>query len=452
LRARALVLFLGLAVPVAFAARTPVAPPARAGNVIVYMVDTLRADHLGCYGYGKPTSPRIDAFARESTLFLNAAAQSPWTRPSTASLLTGLWPRSHGVNGRKDTLSPEALTLAEMLKSRGYRTGAFVTNGNVAKSLGLGQGFDTYELLPRRRGTAADVTAQAAEWIAGGSAPFFLFLHTVEPHAPYVPESPFRERFAPGVPDIHGRLRTVHGLGRGQIPVTPKLIADLTALYDAEIAANDAAFGALLAHLETRGLRDSTAVVFVSDHGEEFFDHGGWEHGKTLHTEMLDVPLIIRLPGMGEGRTVARQAQHIDVVPTLLAWLGMPVPNLIQGRSLLPWIQGRHAPVSPEDNTAFSWLDVDGVRAGAVSTPDWRLIDRRGPSSGVALYDRWADPGERSGISTGAGANTPARLAARFLWSLLRRRELEGGPALKAGEGVLDDEVIDQLRALGYIQ
>ncbi|HEV2853690.1 MAG TPA: sulfatase [Thermoanaerobaculia bacterium] len=417
-------------------------------NVVVYLVDTLRADHLGCYGYGKPVSPRIDAFAREAALFRHAVAQAPWTRPAVATILTGLLPRTHGVNRKKHALAPEAVTLAETLRDRGYRTAGFITNGNVARSFGFGQGFDIYELLGRRRSAATDVNARAALWLEKEwkrDAPFFLYLHTVEPHAPYAPPEPFRQRFAPGAKDeALTRMRFLHQIEEGKVPATPELRRNLLDLYDAEIAANDAAFGNLIDLLHQRGLWQDTVVVFVSDHGEEFLDHGGWEHGRSLHTEMLDVPLIVRIPGLGNGQTVDRQAQHADVVPTILDALGLPVPAAVEGRSLLPWLAGR-APEGNGAEEAFSWLDEYGIKAASVTTPEWRLIDGRLPTVGRSLYDRRSDPRERSDLA----ADRPVR--AGYLATRIRSEERPRKGMLRAGEGTLDPEVRQQLRALGYI-
>ncbi|HSK74955.1 MAG TPA: sulfatase [Thermoanaerobaculia bacterium] len=423
----------------------------RRANVIVYLVDTLRKDHLGCYGYRKPVSPHVDAFAREATLFRNAVAQSSWTRPSVVSILTGLLPKTHGVHGRRDALSQEAVTLAEALRGAGYRTAAIVTNGNVDRSFGLGQGFESYRLLQHGRDTAENVNARAAEWLDGlpgapgkPGAPFFLFLHTIEPHTPYQPPPAFRERFAPGVPEELGRVRTLKALNAGQLPVTPARLQDLLSLYDAEIAANDAAFGALVDLLKQRGLWEETIVVFLSDHGEEFHDHGGWEHGRTLHTEMLDVPLLVRLPGAGEGRAVDRLAQHVDILPTLLDALGLPVPAAVEGRSLLPAIAGAGEEPS-EDEAAFSWLDVDGFRSASVSTPAWRFIEDRAPRAERSLFARRDDPAERRNLVR------ERAVRAGYLRSLLRGAE-SGGARLRAGEGTVDDELRERLRALGYIQ
>jgi arylsulfatase A-like enzyme len=424
------------------------APARRPRNVIVYLVDTLRADRVGCYGYGKPVSPRIDAFARQATLFRRAVAQSSWTRPAVATLLTGLLPQTHGVHRRKHALAGEAVTLAEALRDHGYRTAGFITNGNVARGFGFAQGFETYRLLPRRRSAATDVNAYAAGWLDrwDGRSPFFLYLHTVEPHAPYAPPLPFRQRFAPAVRDeALTRMRVLKRLHVGQLAPTAELRRDLLALYDAEVAANDAAFGELLDLLARRGLWRDTLIVFVSDHGEEFHEHGGWEHGQTLHTEMLDVPLIIRIPGLGIGKTVERQTQHADVMPTVLAALGLPVPKEVEGRSLLPWMASDGAADDGDEEAAFSWLDEYGVRAASVTTPDWRLIERREPGPASRLYDRRRDPGERQDLASSRAVRRG------YLAAWLRVAERPRAGALRAGEGEMDAELRQRLQALGYV-
>jgi arylsulfatase A-like enzyme len=418
----------------------------RPRNVILYLVDALRADHLGCYGYGKPVSPHIDAFAREAVLFRHAVAQAPWTRPSVATILTGLLPRTHGVNRKRQALAAEAVTLAEVLRERGYRTAGFVTNGNVARAFGFAQGFDTYQLLQSRRHSAVDVNTQAAAWLAAqrGDAPFFLYLHTVEPHAPYNPPTPFRQRFASGVrgDELTG-MHVFKLLSEGRLVPTPALLRDLTSLYDAEIAANDAAFGALRDLLVRRGLWDDTIVVFLSDHGEELFDHGGWQHGRTLHAEMLDVPLIVRVPGAGAGRVVMRQVQHADVMPTILAALHLPPAASVQGRSFLAAVTGKEAADGGAEE-AYSWLDEFGVTASAVTTPEWRLIAARAPIPATTLYDRRSDPGERQDLAP----DRPVRTG--YLAARLHAAEHPAAAALRPTDGTSNAELRRQLRALGY--
>jgi len=429
-------------------------------NVLIYLIDTLRADHLGCYGYQRPVSPAIDAFARDATLFENAVAQSSWTRPSVASLFTGVWPGTHGVHGRRDTLAPEALTLPELFHRHGYRTAGLVTNRNVARAFGFGQGFELYRML-RLEDSSADVYEQAVEWLThwqqerdgeqpeneSGSesrAPFFLYLHTVDPHASYDPPETFRQRFAPDIPrDGTGMRWWMRQLKAGQIEVSDKRTRQLLDLYDAEIAANDESFGRLIDWLTGAGLLEETVIVLLSDHGEEFHEHGRWEHGKSLHTELLDVPLVVRFPGTEaaalRGLRVSRPAQQIDVLPTLLTYLGLPVPPGMEGRNLL-------GPID-DDARIYSHLELDSLEAASVTAGRWRLIEGRSTSHGLGLelYDRWVDPIEHDDLA----ARRP--VTAGYLRSQLLAHELLGEGALRPGEAVLDDETREQLRALGYL-
>lgn len=427
-------------------------------NVLIYMIDTLRADHLGCYGYGRPVSPAIDRFARDAVLFEDTVAQSPWTRSSVASLLTGLWPGTHGAEDRWDTLAPEALTLAEVLHRHGYRTGGVITNRSVARAFGFAQGFDTYRMLTPED-TSARVHELAVEWLSrwreeqteGGRRPFFLYLHTVDPHSPYDPPERFRERFAAAVPrDGTGQREWLRLLKDGELEVTETLTRHLVDLFDGEIAANDESFGRLTEWLAGEGLLEETVVVLVSDHGEEFHEHGQWEHGKTLYAESVQVPLIVRFPGPDvphlRGRRVAVPVQHTDVFPTLLAYLGLPVPGAVEGRDLGPLLTDGVGAWADEA-LIFSRVDLDGCRAGSVTTGTWRLHDGRSPCSGegVELYHRRRDPGEQRSLAERRPVTNG------YLRSLLRARELLNEGALQPGEAEVDEETREQLRALGYL-
>ncbi len=436
------------AAPATPAALRGPAPGGRPRNVIIYLVDTLRAGHLGCYGYKRPVSPHIDAFARQSAVFRHTVAQSSWTRPTTTTILTGLLPRTHNVFSHRDALAPQAVTLAERLREAGYHTAGFVTNPNVAPNFGLDQGFELYRLLGPRRRTAAGVNERTAEWLDSEwrkDAPFFLYLHTMEPHAPYDPPPAFLRRFAPGLRNpAWTRMEFVEALEKGDAVGTPEVRQGLRNLYDAEIAANDEAFGALVDLLVQRKLWDDTVIVLVADHGEEFGDHGGWEHGRTLYDEMLDVPLIVRVPGTG-GKVVERQAQQVDVVPTILDALGLPLPAGLEGRSLLTLADGPG--VDPQEEPAFSWLEERSLQSAAVTTPDWRLVEKRFPVSGTFLYDRRADPGENHNLA----GEQPVR--AGYLWTQLRAAERSRLGTLKAREAKpLDPETQNQLKALGYLR
>ena len=426
-------------------------------NILVYLVDTLRADHLGCYGYERPTSPRLDAFAQEAVLFENSQAQTPWTRASVASMLTGMWPQSHGTNGDDDALSEEAVTLAETLGAAGYRTAAITGNGNAARVAGFAQGFDYFKYLRNLRSddplaTSADLNEAVFAWLddnAETEQPFLLWVHTIDPHAPYDPPEPFRSTFAPGVadPDL-GSIATIQELNRQKESVSEAIIGDLLDLYDAEIAANDASFGALLDDLRRRGLYDDLVVVFLADHGEEFYDHGGWTHGKTLHSEMLDTPLLFRLPGATSGQRSPHVVQHVDVMPTLLEVAGVTTPQSVQGRSFLPIVLAPE--VTQWQDQGMAYLDLRGRRGHSFVDGQWKLIqyEEGGAEGFPELYDRRLDRVEKSNLAP----QEPEQ--ARFLAALRRRQEarLEAGLGPAEVDAEERAKVEAELRALGYIQ
>lgn len=426
----------------------PEEPPSTTGlprtrerpNIIIYLVDALRADHLGAYGYLKPVSPEIDRFAREATLFEHAVAQSSWTRPSVASLFTGLWPHVHAVNQARGRLPGEALTLAEILRSAGYRTAGFVTNPNVSPPTGLGQGFDHYAWLKaehRRWKRADEVNAAVFDWLgtATGGEPFFLYVHPMDPHDPYDPTPEFRRRFAGDVPadfPTTPRARFAH---------SPAELAHLRALYDAEIAFNDLHFGRLLKHLKERGLYDDSLIIFLSDHGEEFAEHGGWKHGRTLFAESVNVPLIVKYPAVRDGLRVAEPVQQVDVLPTILDYLGLEPPASLPGRSLLPLQSGRRF----EERQILTYLHRRGPILAGLLEGRWKLVQRR-PDGAVGrtwIFDVASDPGERTSLAV------EQPVVSGYLAVQLEARLRQLG--LDAEEADLSDEIEEQLRALGYL-
>lgn len=416
--------------------------------ILVYLIDTLRADHLGCYGYDRPTSPRIDRFAAGAVRFAGAIAQSSWTRSSVASLLTGLDPRRHGTVGRTDALPDGVDTLAERLARLGYETAAWSTNGNVSRVFGFAQGFDLFRSLPEQRTfelhQLSDGLNEAAfPWLAArGRAPWFLYLHATDPHGPYTPREPFRGRFAAGVDPALGAIETLRALP-GEGDSEPAGLAEaLVRLYDAEIAFNDHQFGRLLDRLEALGLYDDALIVLTADHGEEFRDHGGWQHGRTLYQEQLAVPLLVKLPGgRAAGTVVDTRVEHVDLVPTILDLLGEPLPDGLDGRSLAPALA---APGRLDPSPVAAHLDLDGRRLEAVIDGDLKLIRRlsEGPA-GRRLFDLAADPGERHDLARAR------RVTAGLLDSLLMARRPQA--AFAATEAAPDDELAERLRALGYL-
>ena len=337
-------------------------------NVLFYVADTLRADSLSLYGGSVVATPGLDSLARDAVVFERAYATSSWTRASVASMLTGLHPDVHGTRTRNDVVSESVVLLSEIFSQQGYRTAAIVTNPNVGSIYGFSQGFDEFiELFGRReremvdqqkarRAKAADiefvdsseVTERAIAWIDADSSPFFLFVLSIDPHWPYEPPAEF-DRYGEG---YSGRVDSDRDaiLRRDLSPADRERVRSL---YYGEIAFNDHSLGGLLEHLRAVDLYDDTVVVFTSDHGEEFWEHGRVMHGRTLYEEAIRVPLLIRHPrGLGAAARVAEPVELTDIPATLLALAGLPAPYELDGRSLIggPAFHPR---------TLYSTLDLD---------------------------------------------------------------------------------------------
>lgn len=430
----------------------PVEPPtapatvAERPDVVVYLIDTLRADHLGCYGYGRGTTPAIDAFAAEALLFEQMVAQSSWTKASVASIFTGLWPRDHAANTRADKLGDAATTLAERLHESGYATAAFVTNPNVTESFGFDQGFEEFRYL----GAISDaemVRQEVMAWLDArrDARPLFLYVHTLDPHSPYLPPEEQRRRFAPEVADVLATGGKAHldDLQAGRVPVTETELARVRALYDAEIAFADWSFGRFLDDLRQRGRYEPALVALVSDHGEEFHEHGDFTHGRNLHVESLHVPLIVKPPGGGTPARVAAPVQHVDLLPTILTAAGLPVPAGLEGRDLLAVARG-----AVGERRIFSYLHLDGPARASVRAGLWKLLEQLDGEQLIwpRLYDLATDAGERVDLAEMRTVRTG------FLAAALRRRLASTGVALDAETAIVDESLRESLRALGYVQ
>ena len=352
-------------------------------NVIVFMVDTLRADHLGYHGYERATSPNLDRFAARAAAFRANFSQSSRTGPSVASLFTGLHVRSHGVLNPLDqwdgkgVLDEPHLTLAEILSGAGYTCRAIVANPNVYQQFGFGQGFDQYRHVDLFT-AAADINNLSSQWIdelTKGESPFFLYFHYMEPHSPYTAPPPSNRLFADKSYSgpITGQHRQIDGILAGALRVNDGDKAHLTALYDQEIASWDLSFGRFMRFLESRGVLDNTVVVVVADHGEEFFDHGAVLHGYTLYNEQLHVPLVIAAPGMENGCTIETITRNIDVLPTVLDLVELGVPDGVQGESLVPLMDAEPG----EDRFVYSQTRIRAVKTVSCSSfhaMGWKLI------------------------------------------------------------------------------
>jgi len=439
-------------------------------NVLIYLIDTLRADHMSAYGYDKLTTPNIEAFAERGVVFENAHANSSWTRASTASLFTGMNARHHGVEDRLEILGEEALTLAEGFKSAGYRTGMFFTNSNIGGEFGFFQGFDYKEHFgedlesPEVYASAARAQSAALTWIEeDDDRPWFAYVHVTDPHGPYSPTPRFAEALTDGdYPAEMTTLDYLYSMSKAGRTLEGEDLEDIISLYDAEIAQIDNSFGELLSALETRSDFDQTLACLTADHGEEFLDHGWWQHGKTVFAEQLDVPLIMRFPNdWSAGTRVEHATQLIDIFPTLGDWLDILVPEQIDGVSLLTPNEERAPPPLGLDAIAGS-IHLDTRISRSVVLDGWKLVDvislqhpgseyfhvampapyaQRFPYTPYPLLFNVAeDPREQENLAQ----EHPVLVA--YLRALIGRVPLAESKAREE----LDPELDAKLRALGY--
>jgi arylsulfatase A-like enzyme len=432
--------------------------PADAGpNILILLVDTLRADRLGVYGAAPSPSPALDAFAARGLVFDVMVAQTSWTMPAVASIFTGLHPRSHGAVGPDahdadhhpgGTLLPDAVvTLAEVAQQAGVTTFAVSSNLIVSRATNLAQGFETFVELPfdrkaRNYAPASAVNREFLDWMHQAKGLRFLaYLHYMEPHGPYAPPLPLRPAVPPGIRSdlAAGWVQDfARNFDRGQVgPPSPVEVEHLRRLYDGDVRSWDDAFAPLLRALGEQGLLDRTVVVVVADHGEEFLEHGKLTHGAHLYEETVRIPLVIVGPGIPAGRR-QDQAQQIDLLPTVAALLGTSPPPGLSGRDLL----ATHDAGDVVSEIVSGFGD-DGAGAGTVAlrTPRWKLI--RPPGAPVELYDLAADPGERSNVTANAAETTA--LGARL------DRWASGAPQ-PPRTASSDPGLRDRLRRLGYVE
>ncbi|MEM8934097.1 MAG: sulfatase [Acidobacteriota bacterium] len=413
-----------------------------ARNVVLYVIDTLRADRLGFHGHRRGVSPRLDALAERSIVFERAIAQSSWTKSTMASVLTGLGPLTHGIRGPEHRLGDQATTLAEQLGAAGWWTAAASTNAHLTAESGFAQGFDVFEaLFDEGSNDASTITAWGLDQLdrREDDRPFFLWLHVMEPHAPYAPPETERRRFAASVEDRWlGSVEHVRALGDKATPATDEVVDALFDLYDAEIAATDRAFGALLDGLEARDLTDGTVIVVLADHGEAFRERGVFGHGWDLHAETLDVPFLVHVPGV-EPRRVGQPVQQIDVLPTLVDLFGLSADPSVQGASLMPLVDGGDLAPRP----LIATMDYEGRAGLAVVVDRFKWITPRSADFGPPrLYDLVADPQERRDLID------ERPVLAGWLESLARRAERVETEAATVD---LDPETRRRLEALGYL-
>jgi arylsulfatase A-like enzyme len=402
------------------------APVSRAPSFIVILVDTLRVDYLGCYGFKGPVSPSIDAVARESYIFRNCYASAPWTKPSVASLFTSLSPMEHGVTNHeggmwsgnapdleKGVLRLEAFTLAERLKARGYATAAFVANPWMSWQYGFDQGFDVYSSIASVVAPPAErVTLEAMRWLKspGARAPYFMYMHLLDVHGPYnAPDSTYEKvRGSPSVQTdevlsteewnaiLPSEMQAVwaHDSSGVRRPETQR-VDTWKGRYAAEVRDLDDRLGPFLRELEQGGFLDHTYLILIADHGEALHDHGNWDHGYTLFEDQVHVPMIIRPPGgLKASRDVPNVVGLVDILPTLVAKSGETAQN-VEGKDLSAFLDGG---TTGGSGIVFSCAVrtnplLYAVRGGAYKLIVNEKIGRH------ALFDVTKDPGENDNIA-----------------------------------------------------
>ncbi len=439
------------------------APTPRDWNVLLITVDTLRADHLSCYGYERSTSPTADLLAEGGILFEQAISQRSLTWPSLTSIMTSLYPHEHGV--RKNGQRPVRPTqmLAEVMQDHGYRTGASLTSMRKAEHPGF------REIFPFSGDNRDFEATQAAiDWLRRiGDERFFFWLHYNAPHTPYQPPSPFDKRFGePYAGGVNGEIETLDQITLDKVNLPAEDLKHLIALYDGEIAFVDDQISQVLGTLREKGLAERTLIVFTADHGEELFQRNHYfYHGNSIYDSVLHVPWIVKLPDpriATGGRRVARVVELIDLAPTILDLLGLPIPASYRGKTHAALVLGGQE-TSGEEPAAFSELPwgVLSIRTSQwryVSNPQgsfsrlrpYRLVeDARQdgyPIGRQELYDHLADEGELrdllvSGSADGSSASVKKRL-----------EEWRASWVPPSDQPKPDPEIQQELRALGYIQ
>jgi arylsulfatase A-like enzyme/Flp pilus assembly protein TadD len=386
--------------------------PAEGASVLLVTIDTLRADRVGAYGNREARTPTLDGLAARGLLFEEALASTPLTLPSHATILSGLEPPRHGVRDNGLSVFPDTrATLATLLKTRGYATGAFVGAYVLDRRFGLARGFDRYDdridrrqegvsvLESERRGEVVVEAARA--WLAAQAGPFFAWVHLYDPHAPYDPPSPWREEFA----------------GRP---------------YEGEVAYADACLGRLLSTAEER-TKDRLLIAVLGDHGEGLGEHGERTHGFFVYQSTLRIPLLIAGPGLPRGERRPGPARTADVLPTLLGRLGLPIPAGLDGKDLLAGQAPREMYAETAYPRSFGWAPVHALRVGSL-----KYIEVPRPE----LYDLRVDPRESRNLITERPED-----AAHLRASLAEFRGEDRDSAAAAP----DPEVVERLRALGYV-
>ncbi len=452
-------------------------------NVLLVSVDTLRADHLGSYGYDRPTSPYLDGLALRGVRFTRASSVVPTTLASHAMMLTGLYPYQSGVARNGFVLPDEIPTLAELLSRRGYATAGFVSSYVLAREFGMAQGFGHFDdelperttLLQHKTVRGSRETSDAAiAWIRSAREPFFAFVHYFDPHWPYEPPEDAPD-FDPGYRgSVRGSQAEIRAL-RARLAASggepDRDVRHLVALYDAEIASVDAQIGRLWGALQEAGRSERTLAILTADHGESFWEHGEFiDHGETVYETTLHVPLLILRPGSRAGAVSDQPVSTLDLFPTICALAGVAPELPVAGVSLVPLLDdpaaplprrllfaeatkpppGRGRPVAGPAGDRARWANLPWMKAlriGALKYV-WTPGHVWPPGGREQLFDLAADPAEMEDLS---GRLEHRDTLAELREAMSARVETIRAEARRA-EISADREAWEQLRSLGYAE
>jgi arylsulfatase A-like enzyme len=452
-------------------------------NVILITIDTLRADMLNCYGYNTPLTPNIDRLASSGIRFEQAISGGSWTQAAFPVIMTSSYPAMYG--GCLGRLASERPSPIETLAAHGYTTGGFSTNPHLSRATGYNRGFHHFsdlipdEVEPRLRrikggqrllrnpffhyglrltgnrmrparlySSAAELTDSVCRWLGLVEMPFFAWIHYMDLHWPYHLEEALTHPrdIAQAWQDhaiMYGRSNF-----NGNEPITASQRKHFIGLYEQSLQYLDAQIGRLMDHLDKSDYASNTMIILLSDHGEEFLDHGRWGHWESnLYDEILRVPLIIRMPAMPGSQIIRRQVRLLDIMPTILDLSGCPVPGEIMGTSLAPLWGQREAEYDVE--ATVSEMRRDPWHRIAVRTEEFKYIwDSKRPDQ-PDLYDLRADPAEKQNVSS-----LYPQQVSRFqaIVDAHLRRVAETEPGTTAPKLELDEEVVMRLRDLGYME
>ncbi len=439
-------------------------------DIVLITIDTLRADHVSCYGYDRKTTPFMDTLASEGTIFKRAYATSSWTLPSMASIFTGLYPRTHGLHRvtfiHNDTktittrgttthqvIPPHLTTLAEVLQQNGYRTFGVSCNPHLSEAVGFARGFDYYASYWFANGRIINHSVAKWEEELKESDRYFLWLHYFDPHDPYKAREPWIHEYSPDEERYKKWSKESYNMfGREkEVATQPGLLETLVDLYDSEINYTDSLIQAVLQELLPPDA--NRMIIITADHGEGFLEHGLVGHGNSLFEELIRVPLIIVWPNGNIAPSFVNQpVSSNDIFPTICEAAGLTVPSGLHGRSLYPFVHDEKETEMDGARNIISEVSRDDVEEGyqeAIIRGRWKynVREKSGKKgAGRYLYDLESDPGERVNLIESDPVTASDMTAALNLW-------LDAHPLFEApvAEQMMSREQIDQLQSLGYL-